>query len=98
VCDEQHLETATLDNGLAVNVNARGKYAEARPLYEKALASQRQALGSCDRFLRLGQRQRVEQRAAAEEGPAGEALGEDGAQRVRWIKRDRPSASLLQLA
>ncbi len=34
---DDHPDTATSYNNLAVNLNAQGKYAQAQPLYEKAL-------------------------------------------------------------
>ena len=41
---DDHPDTATSYNNLAVNLNAQGKYAEAQPLYEKALEIRRRLL------------------------------------------------------
>ena len=42
---EDHPDTATSYNNLAVNLHAQGKYAEAEPLYRKALAIRLKVLG-----------------------------------------------------
>src|SRR5262249_53144179 len=45
VLGEEHPDTAHSSNEVAYNLQAQGKYAEAQPLYEKALASWRKTLG-----------------------------------------------------
>jgi CHAT domain-containing protein/tetratricopeptide (TPR) repeat protein len=45
VLGEDHPDTATGYNNLALNQKAQGKYAEAEPLYRKALAIRRNVLG-----------------------------------------------------